>query len=464
MSTPDQLVNLLQTLDAPQGRFAELSRAYEGHDQLSFISPESLKCLGNRFSRMNVNICRLAVQSVIERLRVCGFEGDERVWGWWMQNELDLESEMAHREACLYGASYALVWVAPDGMPRVSIESARQVAVSADPASRQITGAVKKYFTDGQTHAWWYLPDVIQHYRANTASAANSALELVEELPNPLGTVPMVQIRNSGRIPISHIAHPDRLLEYGTSDLEDLLPLVRGLSKMLADMLVTSEFCARPRRWATGIELVEVPRVDKNGNPVLDVNGEQIIDTENPLPEGDRMMVSENDQAKIGQLAGADLSGYENGVKVLMSSIQAVSCLPASYLGILSDQPVSSDAIRAASAGLTARAESKQRSFAKGWTRVAQLMVAVADGVDPDSVNVSTKWSPADYRSMAEESDAAQKLFAAGILSRQTTLERLGLSEDQVAAEMERLDSDMSSVEYAKLNAFTRNASSNFGP
>lgn len=49
----------------------------------------------------------------------------------------------------------------------------------------------------------------------------------------------------------------DRLLDNGRSEIRDLVPLVDALNKLLADMLVASEFLARPRRWATGIELVE---------------------------------------------------------------------------------------------------------------------------------------------------------------------------------------------------------------
>lgn len=459
MSTPEALVNLLQTLDAPQGRYADLSRYYEGEQPLAFMAPEARDALGNRFGRMNVNICRLAIQSVLERLRVCGFEGDDRIWDWWLQNELDLEAEVAHRECLTYGTSYAIVWTLPDGSPSVTIETARQMAVHADPRTRQITSAVKRYHADGQTHAFWYLPDSIQHYQANTVSAANIALELVGEVPNPLGVVPVVQFRNSGRIPISHVAYPDRLLEYGTSDLQDLLPLVDLLSKTLADLAVCSEKTAMPARYATGVALAEVPRVDDDGNPVLDENGQQIIDTTSPFTVADhidkaKMMIAEDPQSKLGQLAGADMSGFEASVRVIMSAIQAVTCLPASYLGILSDQPTSADALRAASAGLTARAESKQRALGKSWTRVAQLMVAVSDGVDPDSVSVSPKWSPADYRSIAEESDAAQKLYAAGILSRETTLARLGFSEDEIAVEIERLNADSTAADNTRFNRY----------
>ena len=48
------------------------------------------------------------------------------------------------------------------------------------------------------------------------------------------------------------------------------MPLVDALNKCLADMMVTSEYVGRPRRWATGIELAEEPVLDDDGNPVID--------------------------------------------------------------------------------------------------------------------------------------------------------------------------------------------------
>ena len=39
-------------------------------------------------------------------------------------------------------------------------------------------------------------------------------------------------------------------------------------------MMISSEYTGRPRRWASGIELVERPRVDPvTGDPVLDDYG-----------------------------------------------------------------------------------------------------------------------------------------------------------------------------------------------
>ncbi len=106
------------------------------------------------------------------------------------------------------------------------------------------------------------------------------------------------------------------------SEIDDLRPLVDGLNKLLADMLVTSEYVGRPRRWATGIELEERDVLDDNGNPT----GE--TEAVNPIPESARMMTSESDATRFGQLEAANLDGYESAVNILLGQAMAVSDCP----------------------------------------------------------------------------------------------------------------------------------------
>lgn len=412
----DQLTRLLQRLDGPAARYANLDRYYTGTQPLSFLSPEAKVALGNRFGRMASNIPRLAVTALAERLRVTGFTGAE-VWPDWIGNDLDQLSGVAHREALLLGDSYLMVWADGSGRPRVTVESAKQVATLTDPGSRQIVAAVKRWETDTTTEAVMYGPDRIVRLRANSTGATTTGFKTVEEIANPLGVVPVVNLRNS-----------DRLLdEYGSSEVDDLMPLVDALNKSLADMMVTSEFVGRPRRWATGVELAE--------EPVLDDDGQETGQTRevNPIPEGSRAMISENDAAKFGQLAAADLAGYEASVRVILGQIMAVSTLPSHYVGVFTDNPASADALRAAEASLTARAEARQATFGRAWEQVARLIVAVRDGVDPASVEVRVKWADAATRSVAQEADAVTKLFAAGLLPASYALAKLGYSADEVA-------------------------------
>lgn len=415
------LREMLQKLDEPLGRYSLLDEYYEGTQPLAFLSPEAMAALGNRFGRMASNLPRLAVTAIAERLRITGFS-DESLWADWIRCDMDQQSSVAHREALLLGDSYVIVWADPLGRPWVTVESAKQVAIDIDPGTRHITAAVKRWETDDTTEAVLYLPDRITRYSANHVGAT-LGFETIEVIPNPLGVVPVVNLRNSDRI----------LDDYGSSEIDDLMPLVDGLNKSLVDMMTTSEYVGRPRRWATGIELVERPKVDENGNPVLDASGNPVIETVNPIPEGNRAMISEAADAAFGQLPSADLTGYEASVRVLLGQVMAVSTLPAHYVGVFTDNPASADALRAAEASLTARAEARQATFGRAWEQVAKLMVAVRDGTDPaliDDIRVS--WADAATRSVAQEADATVKLYQVGLLPRDFALRKLGYSDKEI--------------------------------
>lgn len=401
----DLLTTLAQRLDESTARYTELDLYYSGRQPLSFLAPEAREALGSRFGRMASNIPRLAVTALAERLRVTGFTGAD-VWGDWIANDLDQTSGVAHREALALGTSYVIVWARPDGTPRVTVESARQVTVLTDPGSRRITAALKRWETATSTEVVLYEADQITRYSAPGLGATTAGFRVVETIPNPLGMVPVVRFRNG-----------DRLLDDGASEIDDLMPLVDGLNKSLADMMTTSEYTGRQRRWATGIELEEDPET-----------GEAV----NPIPEGHRAMISENPDAKFGQLAAADLTGYEASVRVLLGQIMAVSALPSHYVGVFTDNPASADALRASEASLTARAESRQATFGRSWEDVARLVVGVREGTDPSAVDVRVRWADAATRSVAQEADAIVKLYGAGLLPASVALARLGYASDEI--------------------------------
>lgn len=411
------LQDLLQKLDAPAARYALLDRYYCGLQGAAFLSPESKLALGDRFGRLNSNICRLAVNALAERLRITGFS-DPALFSDWARCDMDQLAGVAHREALLLGDSYVMVWADQYGRPRTTVESAKQVAVEVDPGTRQIVAAVKRWETKTTTEAVLYGPDEIVRLRANQTAAKVDGFKVVETIANPLGVTPVVRIRNS-----------DRLLDdYGLSELDDLMCLVDALAKVLMDVMTTSEFTGRPRRWATGVELVEEPVLDEDGNET----GETVEIS--PIPEGHRAMISENDQAKFGQLQAADLAGYEASVRIILGQIMATSTLPGHYIGVLTDNPTSADAMRAAEASLTARAEQRQATFGRAWEQVAKLMIAVRDGRDPALIDdVRVKWADAATRSVAQEADAVVKLFQAGLLPSSYALQKLGYPADEIA-------------------------------
>lgn len=416
---------LTKVLDAPVGRYKMLDAYWYGRQPLAFIAPEQRKLLGDRMGRLVANIPRLTVLSIAERLKVQSFDGVD-ISQEWEANDMPQHSGTLFKEALLLGAAYVLVSTNPDGSPRITVESAKQVTVERDPATRQVTGALKRWETRTTTEATLFLPDRIVRYSAPTTGASASAFKQVDEWSNPLGVVPVVPVVNG-----------DRLLDVdGVSEIWDLIPLCDLANKLLTDMAVTSEMTGLPRRWVTGLTPMERIVKDADGNPVLDGNGLPVKELVSPVSEDTyKMAVAASADAKFGQWEAASMAGYESAMRVTMAQIGAISSLPAHYVNMTNSQPTSADAVRAQESSLTAKVEAKELAFGPGLEQVAALVVAVRDGVDPASVKARVQWAEAASRSVAQEADAATKLFQAGILSRATVQRRLGMTDDEIAAD-----------------------------
>lgn len=406
------LHDLLAELDKPQGHYGVLRLYAEGRQPLAFLSTESRKALDNRLCRMSVNIPALAVSSLTERLRITGFS-DPAAWDAFTANDLDQLAAQVHADALTYRQGFVLVW-AKNGRPTATVESPLECAVIRDSADRSVLAGVKRFSTKRTTEAYVYLPDRVEHWRANTPNAAIGGYRLVETIPHVLGAVPLVPFDN------------------GRSEIDDLRDLTDALVKVTLDMVIASHAAGFGRRWVTGVELTETPRLDDSGDPVT-VDGEPVMDTTTPFDEGSTSWaIAENPETEFGSFTEANLSGFETAVRVLVSQIQAVSALPSHYLGVLTAQPTSADALRASEASLTARAESKQLRFGRAWEQVGRLLVAVSTVADPATVPMRVQWADAATRSVAQEADAVVKLVQAGILPVSYALTKLGYTDDEI--------------------------------
>ncbi|WP_235658594.1 phage portal protein [Mycobacteroides abscessus] len=426
IETQDALfTRLLKALDEPVARYNTLDAYWYGRQPLAFLAEENRKLLGNRLGRLVSNIPRLTVLSIAERLRVQAFDGVD-ISQEWEANDMPQHSGTLFKEALLLGSGYLLVSPGPDGSPRITVESAKQVSVERDPATRTVTSALKRWETRTTTEATLFLPDRIVRLSAPTRGASAGAFRQVDEWSNPLGVVPMVPVVNS-----------DRLLDVdGCSEVWDLLPLCDLANKFLVDMACTSEATGLPRRWATGLTPMERVVKDADGNPVLDEHGKPVRELVSPVSEDAyKMAVAAAEGAKFGQWDAADMGGYESSMRVVMGQIGAISALPPAYLAAWDAQPTSADAVRAQESSLVARVEAKQLIFGPALEQVAALIVAVRDGVPVDSVTPRVRWGDPASRSAAQEADAAVKLYQAGVLSRAGTLRKLGYSDEEIAAE-----------------------------
>src|SRR5699024_2789435 len=144
----------------------------------------------------------------------------------WLAADLDQTSPAVHVDALVLGRSYALVWG-----DTVTGESARQVTVATDPATGQVTAALKRWSTEATTEAALFEPATVTRYRADVTGATSGGFRAVATMGSPLWEGPMWPCSNSGR-----------LLGVPRREMQAVLSLTDALVKLSADMLASSEY------------------------------------------------------------------------------------------------------------------------------------------------------------------------------------------------------------------------------
>lgn len=408
---------LAKRIDLRQVRLLEADRYYAGQQPLAYLSPAARRSLGNRLAAISANYVRLATDSVAERLQIEGFRSGSQtlteVWTDWTRSGMPRLHRVAILEALITGQSFLTTWANDTGQPVISVDSPREMAVMRHPLTHQVSAALKRWRDDdGTARAVLFQADQITcwtgPYVPEGGALPSTHWTRVDTLTNPLGVVPVVDLTNSGRLFDGH----------GTPEARDIWTLVDALSKILSDVLVASESTALPRRWATGLAVVE----DEYGVP------------QNPFSaEPGSVWQSEDPNTNFGSFPEPSLAGYDALVTMLIRQIGAVAGLPDFLIGIQGVDPSSADQIRASETSLVSRAYGRQTTFSQAFDRVAALCEAIRTG-GPVRTDITTVWKSPESRTRAAEADAAAKLYAARILPLETVWQDLGYSPEEIDA------------------------------
>lgn len=414
------LTELNKKLTDEHPRLNTLDLYWRGEQSAAFLSPKSVEALSGKLRTLCVNYPKLSVMSLTDRLTLQGFRlngqrtPDDTLWKLWRMAGMVEGGAEAIKDALAYGRGYVVVWTGPRGV-QISVESPRQMTVRRDPATREIVDGMKRWKANGYGWATVYTGTEITTYRTEN-KVMDSGWDSVGDgawqqhgkpIPNPLGVPPIGQVLNR-----------DRLLDFdGVSEMSGILDLTDALNKILTDAMVTSEDYARPRRWATGLEVQE----DEDGNAI------------NPFgDDAKKVWTNEAPEGKFGQFEQADMSGFETMANLLITQIGAIKGLPTHYIGLQTDQPPSADAIRSAEASLVSHAHTLIRMFGADFAWIAALVVAVRDGADPYTVDVETVWANPETRTQGQASDSAAKLHGIGVPLETLLVEELGYDPERV--------------------------------
>lgn len=347
-----------------------------------------------------------------ERLDWLGWRDDQfGLADIYATNALDVESGMAHLDALLCGTAYAVVGAGGDGEPSplVTVESPNDMTCVWDRRRRVVSQAL--YLSADS--ATLYEPDQTV---ALARDGVHGEWQVVEVDRHRLGRVPVVRLTN-------------RVRGSRTTGRSEITRAVRYYTdaavRTLRGMEVNREFYSAPQRWAMNVDQSRF--TDAAGQPA---SPWQAI-------SGRVWAVPPNEDGEpsptVGQFDPASPAPYLDQVRGLAQLLAAEAGIPAHYLGFVTDNPASADAIRAGEARLVKRAERRQASFGRAWMEVARLALLVRDNQEPDLSSVSVRWRDPATPTRAAAADEVVKLVGAGVLAPTSAvaLDRLGFSPDE---------------------------------
>lgn len=433
MSTLETLNSALEQIDQRRGRLDPYLKAWHGESPAAYLSKSSAEALDKRVRRLAVNFPRLVVSSLVDRMRVTGFrrqgqaDTESAAWSRWRQAGLVAGSELIHTDRLLYGSAYVTIWGHRQRtrQPVAMLDSPLTAWADVDPATGEVLRGVRRWSSGGRSRAVLLEQDRITRWESTAADPMAGAgwRQDGAAVDNPWGQVPMIPFTRRS----STTDHD------GTSAVADVLDLTDAQSKILQDAMVHSEYFARPRRWATGLEIVE----DDDGKPI-DPFGQQ------------RLMQSEDPDTRFGQLDPARLDGYADLSATITQQIGALTGLPAHYLGLHGDQPANADSVRAAETQLVSRAFSEQRQAEQPWGHVAGWLDAIATGAADVPADYLPVWADPETRTPAQAADAAVKLHGIGVPLRTLLRAPLRYEDHEITAIMANRSTEL--VERAGLD------------
>lgn len=345
---------------------------------------------------------RLAVDALHERMDVEGFrlsssdDADTSLWGIWQANNLDEESPLAHLDALIFGRAYVLVGTGDDAdLPLITVESPLNMAGTWDARRRRVSAALQTYSTDDGGEAALYLPD--ETITLRQAENANR-WDVVERDRHRLGFIPVLRMANRQR------AH-DRS---GWSEITtEIMSLTDAACRTLLGLEVAREFYGAPQRYILGV--AEEAFQDTAGNPV-----------DKWQTYLGRVLALERDEdgnvPEVGQFTPYNPAVYREIVNLYAEQMSPLTALPPSYLGQVTDNPASADAIRMSTDRLIKRVRRRETTYSGTWEAAVRLAARFrGQAIAPDTV-IETIWANPEIPTPAATTDAVAKQIEAGYL------------------------------------------------
>lgn len=340
---------------------------YMGNQPLVYSTEQLRDIFNGLHTRFQQNWCAVVVDTTAERIQLQRVTvADDQAASDALalllaSSELVLMSDDVHLAALVTGESYVIAWPDEDtNEAEAYYQDSRSVHLfyEADKPRRK-RFAVKWWVgDDNYRYLTLYYPERLEYYRSTNIVRGDDGMNW-NEVTTGKGFSPIgIETNPYGLIPVFHFRRERRVI---SSELANVLGPQDAINKILADMMVASEFGAFPQRYI--ISSVSA------GSGTVKISPKTILD----IPGSD----GEGQPTSVGQFDTTQLSNYLQAIDKWTNAIAIISRTPKHYFFGQGGDP-SGEALIAMEAPLNKKCQKYITRFTAGWSEVAQFMMLVA--------------------------------------------------------------------------------------
>lgn len=347
----------IDALVTKKGIYDTFYRYYDGDQPLVYSSSKLREVFVRLTARFIENVCGIVVDAVTDRTKLRSIEvrGNEgltvKLDMIREQSGLIDDEDQIHEDVAITGEAFVIAWLSPMAeeafrFPRILTTSTGEkldistFQVSNDEVEYEIEAFRNdprlchvQYLASNPRRArfaakWWeddfgyvrltlYYPDRLEYYTTRSEAKVEDLSDAKSFIPwteigepvvsNPFGVIPVFHFRSNRRRP--------------TSQLENVLPIQDMINKLIADMMMSSEFAAYPQRYV--ISQAGVSGLKNAPNELWDL----VAADQGTQP------------TSAGQFEAADLQNYLRPIEKFMTDVGIITRTPRHFFFMQTGDP-----------------------------------------------------------------------------------------------------------------------------
>lgn len=294
--------------------------------------------------------CGTAVDSLADRIVMREFENDNfDLMGIYNLNSPDIIFDDAVLSAIISSCSFIYISRDSNGSPRLEVIDGGEATGIMDNVTRMLKegyAVLERDDNDNPTIEAYFIPGETHIYYVNE----NTHKVFKHKAPYPL------------LVPVTY--RPDAQRPFGRSHISRAcMDYQNGVVRTIARSEISAEFYSYPQKYVLGLhEDASLDKFKAGMSMLLAISKDE-----------------DGDKPTVGQFTQQSMSPYMDQVKMFASLFAAETGLTVDDLGFVSDNPSSSDAIKASHEQLRLKARKGQRSLGVGFLNAGFLAACIRD-------------------------------------------------------------------------------------